>query len=104
MANTTVTVSIGRGAGASQDPLGRDSWYAFRSQVAAALEHDCGGTVHVQDAQSVGVWDGQVEESSTFVAAVPAHTLGVLRARLGVLKARYGQEAIALTVGHTEFV
>jgi hypothetical protein len=104
MANTTVTVSIGRGAGPEQEPLDDRDWQSFRRLVHTLLDEFVGGTVHVRDALSVGEWKGQLEASATFVADVSTDTLGSLRAGLRFLKVAYGQEEIALTVGHTEFV
>ena len=103
-ANITVVVSVGRGAHASQEPLDDYAWQAFRNQVRTLLTEVVDGVVHVDDAASVGEWDGQAEDSSTFVAEVPVHGLGALRNGLRFLAAIHGQEAIALTTGHTEFV
>ena len=103
-ANITVVVSIGRGAHASQEPLDERSWHWFRASVRTLLAEVVDGTVHVNSASSVGEWNGEPEESSTFVAEVPVHGLGALRNGLRFLAAIHGQEAIALTTGHTEFV
>lgn len=104
MSNVTVTVSIGRGAHAAQQPLDERQWHWFRASVRTLLTEVVDGTVHVDDASSVGEWDGVPEESSTYVAEVPVHGLGALRNGLRFLAHIHGQEAIALTVGHTEFV
>lgn len=104
MSKITVTVSIGRGAHAAQQPLDDIDWASFRRLVAALLTETIDGTLHVDDALSVGVWDGVPEESATFVAEVGQHSLGVIRAGLRFLAVAYGQQAIALTIGHTEFV
>jgi hypothetical protein len=103
MPNVTATVSIGRGAHNAQEPLSDADWQSFRVLVRTLLEH-VGGTVHVRDALSVGEWDGVLEDSSTFVADVPPQTLGTLRVGLRFLAVAFGQQAIALTLGHTEFV
>lgn len=104
MATVTVVVSIGRGAHAAQEPLSDVQWSEFRRNVGVLLSDTVGGTVHVHDALSAGEWDGVPEDSATFVAAVPQHSLAVVRAGLRFLAVSYGQEAIALTIGHTEFV
>jgi len=104
MVNITATVSIGRGAHAAQSPLETLEWHRFCIATAALLESACGGTLHVQEALSVGEWNGQREESATFVAELPSDRAGVLRSGLSLLCSQYGQEAIALTLGHTEFV
>ena len=105
MASTiTATVSIGRGAHAAQEPLDDRQWQAFRDALAVLLTTVVDGTIHVFDAASVGEWDGQSEDSSTFVAEIPVSALASLRHGLRFLASIYGQEAIALTLGHTEFV
>lgn len=101
-AQVTVTVSIGRGAHERQEPLDRIEWSAFRLAVGRLLDVD--GTVFVDGAASTGEWDGRAEESATFVAEYPQHALASLRAGLRWLAKEYGQQAIALTVGRTEFV
>ena len=103
-ANITVVVSIGRGAHASQQPLDDRTWQAFRNHVRTLLTEVVDGTVHVDDAQSRGEWNNQPEDSSTYVAEVPVHGLAALRNGLRFLATIHGQEAIALTTGHTEFV
>ena len=104
MATITATVSIGRGAHAAQAPLDDIDWAEFRRQVRLLLTDTVDGVLHVNGALSTGEWDGVPEDSATFVAEIPSHTVGVLRAGLRYLADYYGQEAIALTLGHTEFV
>ena len=100
----TVTVSIGRGAHARQEPLDGSDWESFRAQVRTLLTEVIDGTLHVDRARSFGQWDGKTEESATFVADVPQSSLASLRSGLRLLASTWGQEAIALTVGTTEFV
>ena len=100
----TVTVSIGRRAHERQEPLERFEWHRFIEAVARLLSDTVDGTLHVDTALSVGVWEGVSEESATFVASVPQHALRSVRAGLTWLAQEYGQQAIALTIGHTEFV
>ncbi len=104
IATITATVSIGRGAHEAQAPLDDIDWASFRRLVAVLLTEVVDGTLHVDSAISFGEWNGVPEESSTFVAEVPAHAVGTVRAGLRYLADYYGQEAIALTLGHTEFV
>ena len=104
IATITATVSIGRGAHAAQAPLDDRLWAEFRRQVAVLLTETVDGTLHVDSALSVGEWDGVLEDSATFVAEVPVSALGTVRAGLRFLAVSYGQEAIALTLGYTEFV
>lgn len=104
MSKHTVTVSIGQRAGEAQEPMALAEWQEFRRLVGALLSDVVDGTVHVDGALGRGEWDGVPEVSATFVAEVPTHSLGVIRAGLAFLKKGYGQDAIALTIGHTEFV
>jgi hypothetical protein len=104
MSNITATISIGRGAHAAQQPLDDADWASFRRQVRLLVTDTVDGVLHVNGALSTGEWDGVPEDSATFVAEIPSHTVGVLRAGLRFLAVTYGQEAIALTLGHTEFV
>ncbi len=101
---TTVTVSIGQGAHASQEALSIAEWQEFRRLVGTLLSEVVDGTVHVNGALGRGEWKGVPEVSATFVADVPQGTLGTIRAGLKFLAKAYGQECIALTLGHTEFV
>ena len=101
----TVVVSIGRNAHAAQQPLDDQQWRWFRASLRTLLTEVIDGTVHVDDAQSVGEWDGVPEDSSTYVAEVPVSALSALRNGLRFLASIHGQEAIALTVAvRTEFV
>jgi len=103
-AKITATVSIGRGAHAAQQPLADSEWDGFQNLVRSLLGEVSGGTVHVDAARSTGEWNGEPEDSVTFVAEVPQYSLAVIRAGLRFLAVNYGQEAIALTLGHTEFI
>jgi hypothetical protein len=103
-AKITATVSIGRGAHAAQQPLSDAEWDGFRGIVATLLTSVADGTLHVDSALSTGEWNGEPEESATFVAEVPVTHLAVVRSGLRLLAQFYGQEAIALTLGHTEFI
>ena len=104
IATITATVSIGRGAHEAQAPLDDIDWASFRRLVAVLLTEVVDGTLHVDSALSTGEWDGVPEDSATFVAEVPVSTLTTVRSGLRHLAVAYGQEAIALTLGHTEFV
>jgi hypothetical protein len=105
----TVTISIGRNAQSQDDPgdqrpLDGHHWESFKAQVRTLLTEVVDGTVHVDRARSTGLWAGRVEESATFVANIPQSALATLRAGLRLLAATWGQDAIALTIGQTEFV
>jgi hypothetical protein len=102
MDTKTVTISIGRGVPGGGDMFA-DEWDDFRNDVRGVLE-TFGATVYVDAAQSVGEWEGVAEESATWVAAVPSDCVEWLRGSLGVLRERYQQDAIALTIGETTLV
>ena len=104
METITATVSIGRRAHAAQAPLDAIDWASFRDVVAVLLTETVDGVLHVDDASSTGEWEGVPEDSATFVAEVPAHSVGTVRAGLRLLARTYGQKAIALTFGQTEFI
>ena len=104
MATITATVSIGQRAHEAQEPLDIGQWHEFRRLVGALLSEVVDGTVHVNGALGRGEWNGVAEVSATFVADVPQHRLNVVRSGLAFLAKAYGQEAIALTLGYTEFV
>lgn len=104
METITATVSIGRGAHAAQAPLDDIDWASFRRLVGVLLSETVDGVLHVDSALSTGEWNGVPEDSATFVAEVPAHAVGTVRAGLRLLAKTYGQEAIALTFGKTEFI
>lgn len=99
---STVTISIGRGL-PSGGALRPSEWEAFRSHIDDTLA-DCGATVYVARAYSVGEWEGVAEESATWVASVPVECVGYLRDYLRVATDVYRQDAIALTIGETELV
>jgi len=101
MDNATITVSAGRNIGAQ--PMGPDAWAQFRADIAQAI-HDAQGEIFVHDARSRGEWEGVAEDSATFVASVPRDYLPHVRDGLAYLARLYRQDALALTVGATEFV
>ena len=99
--DVTVTISAGRNIGAT--PMGPDAWSQFRADIAQAI-HDAHGEIFVNDARSRGEWEGVAEDSATFVASVPRDYLTRVRDSLAYLARTYRQDALALTVGATEFV
>jgi hypothetical protein len=102
MADTvTVTVSIGRNVG--DQPMPENRWQDFRDGISGYLARFA-DVVYVDAAHSVGEWDGILEDSATYVAAVPAANVNGLRACLVLDCWQYGQDAIALTIGETELV
>jgi hypothetical protein len=97
----TVTVSIGRNIGTV--PLASAGWSQFRDAIAGILT-DHGATIHVRGASSVGEWQGIEEDSSTFVADLDREVIDRLLQDIGTIGARYGQEAVAVTIGRTVLV
>lgn len=95
---STVTVSIGRNIG--KEPMDSVTWRRFKNLTREALRH--GELVFEGDGE--GVYEGSVEMSATFVAAMPDYWLPLLRNELGTLRRSFDQDAIALTVGTVEFV
>lgn len=100
--NVTVTVSIGRNIGT--EPMSASDWANFQLATRGWLVVTR-STIYVDGAPSVGQWEGIAEESCTWVAELSDADvfLPILRTGLGMTAANYGQEAIALTVGKTEF-
>lgn len=105
----TVTISIGRSAQGKDDagdqrPLDGRHWESFKAQVRTLLTGVIDGTLHVDRARSIGQWNGLAEESATFVADIPQSSLSTVRSGLRLLANTWDQEAIALTIGQTEFI
>jgi len=99
--DVTVTISAGRNIGAT--PMGARAWTQFRADIAQAI-HDARGEIFVNDARSIGEWEGVREDSATFVASIPRDYLPHVRDALAYLARVNRQDAIALTVGATELV
>jgi hypothetical protein len=83
--------------------MAEDRWQAFRDGISGHLARFA-DVVYVNAAHSVGEWDGVPEASATYVADMPADNVRALRACLVLDCGKYGQDAIALTVGHTDLV
>lgn len=99
---STVTISIGRGLpGGGQ--MDRHAWAAFIDGVRRIIAPR--GVVFVDAARSVGEWQGQPEESATFVVGevTPEGVDGILR-EAGALSRQFEQDAIAVTSGTTALV
>jgi hypothetical protein len=85
--------------------LSRRDWLAFIADVEHVM--DVLGTVEVH--VGTGTWNGVREDSAhlTVLRSVPASdasTLPWTRGLLADLAARWGQDAIALTVGTSELI
>jgi len=83
--------------------MDRYQWVAFIDGVRRAIAPR--GVVFVDAARSVGEWQGQAEESATFVVGevTPDGVAGILREAEALSKA-FGQDAVAVTAGTTTLV
>ena len=111
----TVAITIGRNVG-RHGKLDDDSWRQFRAYVKDALAvpaYSDGRTIVETVTESTAALGfdpvtADIEESYIVVASVDTDrldaVLGLLRLDLRSIAANYGQESIALTVGHTTFV
>lgn len=103
---STFAVTIGRNVDGV--PLSEEDWQAFAAETDQAVAW-AAETIHVRAAQHAGQWNDAPELACTWIAETiddaGAHEdISALRLALRVLAGRYGQEAIALTVGETELV
>lgn len=105
----TLTVSIGRNV-TDRDtlatrPMYSTTWESFRNNVTLAL-HDVRAEI-LFIGTGLGLYQGQSEESATWVATVVSDTtssnrkVADLEASLKDLARFYDQECIALTIGRT---
>jgi len=100
--NVTVTVSIGRKT-RDGEFLNETEWERFCKYTKRELTAH--GQLVTMSLDARGVWQGEYEPCATFTAAdFDDYWLPSLRYSLSVLAKTYGQEAIALVVGQTEFV
>lgn len=113
MSSTTITVSIGRKVGSTDENLSDNNWSDFCEATYLLLQEQ--GLDIVFQGTGTGQYtpeDGVTvyEESYTVLASVGRlHrsvqvTLDVLRDGLARLAHQYGQDSIALAKGETEFV
>lgn len=98
----TITAVVGIGRNIGERPMAREVWSRFRRQVEGAL-YNLGFTVYFAGVGE-GVFEGNEEQSATFVAGGSLADVPRLRLSLHTLARSFGQESIALTVGETEFV
>lgn len=101
-----ITVTVGRGAGAAQQPLTDVEWNAFRRVIQARLVAD--GWDLVVENSGTGSWDDQLEENHVFVG-IRETTPGLeeqlqLQHYLATTGHRYGQQSIALGYGTSQLV
>lgn len=109
-AMSTITVSLGRNVG--DEPMHPTVWQAFRAEAWDSVDFQVwayGGQI-VFTGQGEGKWKGEdgtttYEDAYTIIALVPDEDAdivgGTLVHAMGRLAAKYGQEAIAVTLGTT---
>lgn len=106
MENDTWVVSIGRNVHRDQQ-LNSNDWDNFMAEVYATVEDYAtrnGGEV-VFFGEGYGVYQGHEEQSYTVIFTLPRLTFDVsIYPNLVKLADSYGQDAIALTCGQTQFV
>lgn len=100
---STVTVTIGRNV--DDQPLWSFEWQEFRAIVGATLDNLLAPDFSASY-DGRGQWNGVSEDSTTFVASgVTTHTpRQTLVDAMAHLAKRYGQDAIAVTIGLTTLV
>lgn len=98
----TLVVTIGRNVGSQ--PMDGTAWMRFKVETRKVVA-SWGIVVFAGEGQ--GIWKGQTERAYTVIVSVtgrPAESsLYPLRIALYALGKAYGQEAIAITLGKTEF-
>lgn len=97
MSDFVVQASIGRNIG--NEPMSKRDWKRFINDVSDALrEQNETPEFHF----GTGTWEGISEDSvhvTVFRNAGNLSDIGTLKATLSRIAARYGQDAIALTIG-----
>jgi hypothetical protein len=102
----TTTISIGRNVTDDDGhtvAMPRTDWSTFQRLVRHLLV-EVRAIVHVDGANHRGTWAAHTEESATWVAEVEDDELPHVEAQLDALAYRFGQDAIALTIGTTKLV
>lgn len=96
----SATISIGRGVG-REGELSDQSWHTFKFRVRRiASEY---GTL-VFEGEGNGVYDGRSETAYTITIADIKEEIHLMYLDLEVERQNFGQEAIAVTIGNTNFV
>ena len=102
-----VTVTVGRNVGSGLDsrPMDTKTWEQFREEVDAAVERNV-GTLYFRGTGIGHSEDWGTEDAYTVIAAEPWYSdvREALHADLAKVGRYYGQEAVAVTEGHTVFV
>lgn len=98
------TIGFGRRIGTGE-LLSSTKWGCFRAQVRGGLK-GCNAII-IADCEGLGEWEGVAEPCACIVfdgSAITPVGWQVLRKMLCELAKEYGQDAIALTIGATEFI
>lgn len=93
-------IQVNMGRNVDDEPMDADTWAAFRAAVAIAITNACQDDIlpDIEAHAGAGTW-GDVPEESLHLSAFGAFDVRALRGQLRVIRARYGQDAIALIVG-----
>ena len=103
MANTTVTISIGRVIG--NKPMSDKQWRKFIHLVGEVVKATADkDSLWVNSAKSRNDWEGTPEESRTWVFDTELGNLERIDNALAVLRIDFRQEAIARTSGQTRLI
>ena len=97
-------IGFGRRIGTGE-LLSSIKWGCFRAQARGGLK-GCGATI-IADCEGTGEWEGVEEPCACIVfdgSNITPIGWQVLREMLADLAKEYGQDAIALTTGATEFI
>ena len=101
--NKTITISIGRAVGTT--PMSTRTWRNFirlvNNLVADTVNPD---SLWVHNAKSNNDWQGNPEESRTWVFDTDSSKIEQIDVALKILTIDFGQEAIARTSGKTRLV
>ena len=101
MANTTVTVSIGRAVKGT--PMSRGNWIKFQSAVTKLVMANA-SDVWVRRSQSNGEWEDSPEQSRTWVFDLDSSKLELIDDSLNAIRIDFWQDAIARTAGTTRLI
>ena len=101
--NVTAIVSIGFGDSSTRPALDRDESAEFAALTKVAIQKARGEIVSQISGPSYSEEWG-TENGIWYVASIHPGDVHHLRSYLAPVKAKFGQDAIALTVGKTEFI
>lgn len=102
----STTITIGRNVG--DEPMSDDDWTIYRQEMRYLVVDAFGYKIAAEWHDGVGEWYGIQEDSYKVTAlteqAPTAEQLNYLRGRLSRYAGQFHQDAIALTLGHSELI